>query len=774
MVPTSSSSNANPVTSTASNPSSLNSSSERVMFQGKAFTLVDESECWGFKVWDLILDLEGEKVNKFDQVVLNEFKSVLEVLESKGPTSGIEALVLRSGKDSNFIAGADIRLIQSAQNEAQAKALSLEGHALFTRWEDLPFPTIVAIEGSTMGGGCELALASTAIVMSNSKSTSIGLPEVLLGLLPGLGGCVRLPQRVGIANALDMILTGKTLNGNKAARIGLADACLNQESFQVTAHQWVQRNLKKLRSKAKNKSHVIGKGPKLGGMGGLMGSLLENNPLGRSVIFKKAKQGVLSKTKGHYPAPLKAIDTIQAIGSRVGVGWNAKKRQAAIEKEAQAFAELSQTDVSKNLIHLFFLTEEVKRSTGLPASSLARAKTINTAGVLGAGVMGGGIAQLFAAKAIPTRMKDISVEGLESGISTASGLFSKQKKRKKITQREFLQKLSQITPTLNYEGFQGLDLIVEAVVENMDLKKKVLAELESKISEDCIVATNTSSLSVSEMQKAFQKPQRFCGMHFFNPVHRMPLIEVIRGESSSDEAVSTVYAFSKKLGKTPIVVKDAPGFLVNRLLAPYLNESAYLLADGVPINEIDQALLDFGMPMGPVELIDEVGVDVGAKVVKVLHEAFGDRMPPAALIEKVVSTKRLGKKNLKGFYEYEKEGSRLKKTLSPQIYQLLEVKPEPKKLDAQAIVERCIYPMVNEAIRCLDEKIVEKPQDVDLGMIMGTGFAPFRGGLLRYADQVGLEPILYQLKTLAQKHGKRFEPSEGLVSRASSKTQFYS
>ncbi len=746
---------------------------QQLLHQGRAFTLTNESEKWGFNVWDLVLDLKDEKVNKLDQGVLDEFKELIPKLEELGKQSKIDALVIRSGKEKNFIAGADIRLIQSATTIEAAKNLATTGHGFFNRWEDFSFPSVVAIDGSTMGGGCELALASTCVLMSNSKNATIGLPEVLLGIIPGLGGCIRLPQRVGIANALDMILTGKTHKGEKAYKIGLADACLKKENFNVTVHQWVKKNLKKLKAKAANKSHVIGRGPKLGGMGGAIGNLLEGNSLGRSVIFKKAIEGVMKKTNGQYPAPLEAIDVIRSSGTRFGVRWNKEKRQRAIDREIEGFSKMSQTDVSKNLIGLYFATEEVKKSNGLENGNSANPVSINMAGVLGAGIMGGGIAQLFAAKDINTRMKDINVSGLETGVKTATKLFSKQLKRRRLNQREYIQKINHIAPVLDYEGFESLDFIVEAVVEDMGVKKKVLSDLENRISENCVVATNTSSLSVSEMQTAFKKPDRFCGMHFFNPVHRMPLIEVIRGDQSSDKAVATVYEFSKKLGKTPIVVKDAPGFLVNRLLAPYLNEAAYLLADGVPIPEIDKALVWFGMPMGPVELIDEVGVDVGAKVVKVLHEAFGDRMPPAAMIERVVSSKRLGKKNLKGFYEYERQGSHLKKNLNSEIYALLDVKPEPKKLSQDEIIHRSIFSMINEAVRCLDEKIVMNPRDVDLGMIMGTGFAPFRGGLLRYADSIGIGKIHEILKKLHEKHGSRFEPSPGLAERASSNRKFY-
>ncbi len=747
--------------------------SSSILHQGRAFRLTNESEKWGYQVWSLLFDLQGEKVNKLDAGVLEEFGQLLPKLEELGKAGQIDALVLHSGKNKNFIAGADIKLIQGAKTPKDAQELSSRGHQFFNRWEDLPYPTIVAIDGSALGGGCEWSLASTAIVMSNSSSAQIGLPEVLLGIIPGLGGCVRMPQRVGIATALDLILTGKSLKGDRAFKVSLADACVQKDNFMENVHFWIKAQLPKLRAKAKDKTVQLGKPPKLGGMGGLGGKLLEGMPMGRNLIFKKAKEGVMKKTFGHYPAPLEAIEVIQSIGTRVGVHWNKITRQRALDREAAGFGKVASTAVSKNLIGLFFITEELKKANGLESGHEVPQKDLHAAGVLGAGVMGGGIAQLFANKDITIRMKDIGLKGLQMGAETASKLFAKAVKKKKLTKREFFQKMNHIAPVLDYSGFKSLDLVVEAVVEDMAIKKKVLQELEGSIRKDCVIATNTSSLSVSEMQTALSTPERFCGMHFFNPVHRMPLIEVIRGAKSSDEAVSAVFEMSKRLGKMPIVVKDAPGFLVNRLLTPYMNESAFLLGDGAPIEEIDRAMVKFGMPMGPIELIDEVGVDVGAKVVKVLNAAFGDRMPPAPLIHKVVESKRLGKKTKQGFYDYEGTGERLKKKSFPGIYSLLGVSAKAGKISPQEMVDRCILPIINEAALCLDEKIVARAADVDLGMIMGTGFAPFRGGPLRYADSLGLDAVVARLKELETKYGRRFKPCEGLENRARQKATFY-
>ncbi len=720
----------------------------------------------GSKLWKLTFDLPGEKVNKLSRKVMAEVDTLLNQLEEMGKKREIDVLILFSGKPGNFIAGADIEMIQSMKSAREAEELSRSGQVMIDRWEDLPFPTVAAIDGAALGGGCEFALASTAIVMSNDPSAKIGLPEVLLGLCPGMGGCVRLPRKVGIATALDLILTGKTLSGDRAAKAGLADACLAKENFNESVLKWVKSNLSALES-----SERIAKEPKLGGMGGPVGSLLEKTPA-KAIIFKQARAGVMSKTRGHYPAPLEAIQVIQDTEGGYGDKLRGPQRDSAMKREAQAFGRLAATEVSRNLIQLFFMDEEVKKSKGLPEGVKVREVKIRQASVLGAGVMGGGIAQLFADKNLPVRMKDLNSKALALGIQAASKIFSKQVQKKKINRREFLQKLNLIAPIVDFSGFQTTDLVVEAIVENMDVKKKVFQELEGQISRDCVVASNTSSLSISEMQKVFQRPERFVGMHFFNPVHKMPLVEVIRGEKTADEAVSAVFQLSKKLGKKPIVVKDSPGFLVNRLLMPYLNEAVYLLSEGVPIPEIDQTFLDFGMPMGPMELIDEVGVDVGDKVSHILNEAFGDRMLPAPLNSKAVAAGRLGKKNGKGLYSY--EGPKKTKEIDPKIYEIIGVKPTSQCIAVEEMIERCILPMINEASRCLEEGIVSTAAEVDLGMIMGTGFPPFRGGLLRYADTLGPRAIVDRLRKYEARFGARFAPAPALLARAQNEQKFYS
>ncbi len=721
----------------------------------------------GSKIWKLVFDLPGEKVNKLGKKALEQFTALLPHLEILAKEGKIDALVMLSGKPTGFIAGADITMVQGVKDASEAEALSRAGQALLSRWEDLPFPTVMGVHGAALGGGLEFCLASTAIVASNDSSTKLGLPEVMLGFIPGTGGCLRMPSKVGLATALDMILTGKSLSGERAFRGGLVEACLPKENFEEAVLHWTKVNLDALRSGKR-----LAKEPKLGGMGGPIGSLMEKNSIGRKVIFKKARQGVLSKTRGKYPAPLEALDVMEAADAAYERVFKGAARDQVMAREAKGFGKVVATDVSKNLVRLFFMMEDIKKATGLPPGVKVQAQEIKGAAVLGAGVMGGGIAQLFADKGVVTRLKDLNSKALTLGVQAAGKIFMKSVHRKKITKRQFQQKMNLIAPVLDYTGFRGTNLVVEAIVENMEIKQNVLTELETQVSETCVIATNTSSLSVTKMASPLAHPERFVGMHFFNPVSRMPLIEVIRGEKTSDEAVTTTFQFCKKIGKTPIVVKDAPGFLVNRLLMPYLNEATYLVMEGVPIPELDEILLDFGMPMGPMELIDEVGVDVGEKVAHILHEGFGERMTPAPNNGKIVAAGRLGKKNGKGLYVYDKSGRN--KELDPKIYEILGVTPKSGTVSKQEILDRCILPMINEAARCLDEGVVATAAEVDLGMIMGTGFPPFRGGLLRYADSLGMQEILDRLKKLSNRFGARYDAAPGLLRRFELKQGFYS
>ncbi|MFN7683891.1 MAG: 3-hydroxyacyl-CoA dehydrogenase NAD-binding domain-containing protein [Oligoflexia bacterium] len=709
-------------------------------------------------IWSLVFDAPGEKVNTLGREVMEELRTLLPVLKERGQAGEIEALILKSGKQGQFIAGADIQMIAGVTQEDEARKLSQLGQDLFNEWEDLPFPTVAAVQGPALGGGCEWALASSAIVLSDDSFTRIGLPEVMLGILPGIGGCVRLPRKVGLAEALDLILTGKQLKPEKALKSGLVEAVLPASQFMPATVAWLRKNLEALRQ-----ARRLARAPRLGGMGGALGRMLDSTALGRALILRQARNGVLAKTRGKYPAPLEVLSVLSRTGAKYGPErLTGTRRKEALAIEAAAFGRLAVSPESKSLVHVFFLMEQVKKAR------LGDGRPVLSAAVLGAGVMGGGIAQLFADRGTPVRMKDLTEQALTTGVRQATQVWQKQVLKKRLAQREFQQRLNLISPVLDYSGFGSVDLVVEAVVEKMDVKRAVFRELEEVVADSCIIASNTSSLSVSQMQKGMRSPERFAGMHFFNPVSKMPLVEVIRGAESSSEAVATVYAYCRKVGKTPIVVKDAPGFLVNRLLAPYLNEATYLVADGAPIEELDRAILEFGMPMGPIELIDEIGIDVGEKVSNILFEAFGPRMKGCDLSAAMVASGRLGKKNGKGFYLYE---NGRKSGLDPEVESLLgstlRIRPKKRSFSGQEMIERCIFPMINEASRALNEAVVESAGEVDLGMIMGTGFPPFRGGLLRYADQLGIGRVSERLAHFSKTMGTRFEPSEVLLDMAS-------
>jgi 3-hydroxyacyl-CoA dehydrogenase / enoyl-CoA hydratase / 3-hydroxybutyryl-CoA epimerase len=684
----------------------------------------------------LTFDSPERKVNVFTRAALQELEKVIQDLAGR---QDIGVLVLLSGKEGSFVAGADIEEIARVTDPTEAEAGSRVGHRLFSAWESLPFPTVAAIRGVCLGGGTEMALASTWRVASDSASTRMGLPEVRLGILPGWGGSTRLPRLIGIAEALDLILTGKTVAGRKALKLGLIDALVPDARFLDVVRDFAQERAGRPR---KHESSLDFKEV-----------LLEKNPVGRKVLFDQARKKTLEETRGHYPAPLRAIEVV-----RVGIEDGPR---AGFDAEARALADLATSRISKNLVHVFRLTEEAKRETGLPGG---KAKEIRAAAVLGAGTMGGGIAQLIANEMdVPVRMKDLNHEALAAGMAHASGLFDRLVKRYRLTAPEARRKMALLHPTLDYSGFGRTDIVVEAVVERMDVKQQVFADTAAQVPEDCVLATNTSSLSIAEIGAKTPHPERVVGMHFFNPVHKMPLVEVIAADGSAPWAVNTVFDFTRKLGKTPVLVKDTRGFLVNRLLTFYSAEAMWLLDEGYRIEDLDRAMKDWGMPVGPIELTDEVGIDVANKVGHILLEAFGERLSMPAWLDRLPENKRLGTKNQSGFYRYE---GRERKEADPTVYTLLGLQPRVSDPDPGLIADRMVLPMVNEAARCLEEQVVRTAGELDLALIFGTGFPPFRGGLCRWADQEGLSRIIATLERLATSVADRFQPSAALRATA--------
>jgi len=696
----------------------------------------------------LTFDLPGEKVNKFSTPVIQEFETILDGLNER---DDLKCLLIMSGKKRIFIAGADINEIVNVSDPELGYEVSKKGHEVFGKISSLSYPTIAVINGACMGGGTEMSLACTYRLASDSPNTKIALPEVNIGIFPGWGGSQRLPRLIGLQRSLDIILSGRNLDGRRAYRYGVVDKMIPKELVKDTALKFARDAIKGIDVLTKSRSRRKQKG--------IFTFLLEKNPLGRALLFNQAKKSVLKKTKGHYPAPIEALKAIKK-------GYK-KSLVRGLDIEARIFGNIIGSKISKNLIKIFFWTEAVKRENGTSNPKVPVLPVTKAAG-LGAGVMGGGIAQLFASRGIPVRVKDINYDAVSKAYQQAAAILKGKLKRRRITKLDYQHILGRITSTINYSGFMSVDFIVEAIIEDLELKKSVFSELENHISENTIVVSNTSSLRIDDMAGAFKHPQRFAGMHFFNPVHRMPLVEIIRGKNTSDETIATTFQLAKKLGKTPIVVGDGPGFLVNRLLMPYMVEAVSLLEEGHSIEKIDQTMEDFGMPMGPIELFDEVGIDVAHKVSHILAETMGDRMAESDLIENLVTDKRLGKKNGKGFYRYAGK----KKISDPSVTTYITYK-EKTDLSTDEIIARMIYPMVNEATRCLEEKIALRPQDVDLGMIFGTGFAPFRGGLLTFADAESIPKVFDKLSLYSERYGKRFKPSSALEQINKSGKSFY-
>lgn len=702
-------------------------------------------------VANLRFDLPNEKVNKLSKPVLEELESALNVIDGN---KAIRVLLITSDKKDIFIAGADINEIKDITTEEDARIKVKKGQDILNKIANLKIPTIAVINGACMGGGTELALACDYRVVVAGEKTNLGLPEVNLGIIPGFGGTQRLPALVGLPNSLKIILSGKPVDYKKAFKIGLADLIIREEFLEKSLSEFVKEILKKNNKYLKKQKSLKRKR-----------YLLEVILFGKTFIYRFAKKDLLNKTKGFYVAPFYALEVVRRT---YGTSYISR----GLKIELDAFCELVVSDISKNLIELFFISEEIKKDDGIGADASPR--EINEAAVLGAGIMGGGIAWALANSNINVRMKDVAMDSIALGYQQVLKIFKQLKKIRKVTQNEINLKIARVSSSLDYSGFKNMDLVIEAAPENIVLKKNVLAELEHKINDDTIIASNTSSLSIDDMAHVLKEPERFVGMHFFNPVNRMPLVEVIRGQKTSDEAVASVVALAKKLKKTPIVVKDVSGFLVNRILLPFMNEAAYLLQDGADLKKIDEVIERFGMPMGPFSLADVVGIDIGVKVANSLYDSYGDRMKVAYVLDEILKKcpESLGKKSNKGFYVYPK------KEVNREIIKVLhEVRHEHHihtiHISNNAIVDRCILTMVNEAAKCLEEGVVKNARYLDMAMIMGTGFPAFRGGILRYADARGIKEIVEKLEDLNKKFGERFEVSELLINMASEGKKFY-
>jgi len=700
----------------------------------------------------ITIDLPGESQNTLKAEFVTEANALLDHLEHNPSVQGV---VFISGKPGSFIAGADINMLKACQTAAAATELSKAGQRFFDRLENFKTPVVAAIDGACLGGGLELALACHGRVCSDHPKTALGLPEVMLGVLPGSGGTQRLPRLIGIPAALDLMLTGKHLNACKAQRLGLVDDVAPATILLQTAIDLVK--------KLQNRRTAIRKTSSLFSIKGLTKLMLEDNPLGRRVLFQKAREQVLSKTRGNYPAPLRIIDCVE-----IGAGQGFKR---GLEAEALGFGELAVTPQARQLMNLYFATTAMKKDTGV-ADPGVQPRPIHRIGVLGAGLMGAGIAYVTTNKArLPVRLKDKEAAGLNRGLAYIDRLIQKRLQRRSLTAFDAGQERRRVTPTLDFSGFQNVDLVIEAVFEDLPLKHQMLADVEAHCPATTIFATNTSSIPIAKIAEAAQRPENVIGMHYFSPVEKMPLLEIIATPQTAPAVIAATVELGRQQGKTVIVVQDGAGFYVNRILAPYLNEAGYLLNEGVAVDAIDQALVQFGFPVGPFTLLDEVGIDVGSKVGPILYAAFGERMKPAGVADKLLADGRYGRKSKKGFYRYEgvKKGE---KPVDKSVYGVLDVSGD-KTLDASEIVERCVLLMLNEAARCWDESIIRSPRDGDIGAVFGIGFPPFLGGPFRYADSFGIAALVEKLEQYRQRLGERFAPAAILLRMAKGKQTFH-
>ena len=669
----------------------------------------------------LTFDLQNEKINKLSFEILKEFKEILNTIEND---SSIKALVIDSAKKNIFIAGADIKEIEKLKDEKEVYEALMEVHEIFNKLENLTIPTIAYINGACMGGGLELALACKYRVLSTNEKTKLAFPEIKLGIFPGFAGTIRAPKLIGLVNALDLILTGKTIDAKKAYKIGLADMIFDDAQKEFMLEGFIKKAIYGILKKRVG-FHILNYAPL------------------NEIIFNKALKGLEAKVNKDFKAPYKALEVIKATIN--------KELEDAIKIEAKEFSKLAVSKESKNMIKLFFLFEKLNKNYTKTSNPISNAI------VLGNGVMGKGIIWLFSKYLDDVRIKIRDISQANEIIKDVSKIYDYLVKTRKMTKNQAEFKLNKISYTQDFIGFKNFDFIIEAIVEDENIKKQTYKEIENVANENTIIATNTSSISIEKLSSEVKNKENFLGVHFFNPVNLMPLVEVIPNSNTSKETINKVFELLISCGKTPILVGDCVGFIVNRILLPYMNEAAFILEQGSKIERIDNVIKDFGMPMGPFTLADTVGVDIGYKVATILNESYGSRMPIASIIEKMYNAKLLGEKTKAGFYEYAGRDT------YPNSHVTSMLENNNKIIEDDEIVQRCIYIMINEASRCLEENIVTDASIIDFAMISGTGFPAYKGGLLSYANEIGLKNILESLRKFEKEFGSRFTPSNLLV-----------
>ena len=696
----------------------------------------------------LVLDAPGRSVNTLAGPMVDWLEVQIAWLEeerARGGASAVRGVVLLSGKPEVFVAGADLEEIReiSARPDARERVLEIvaRGHALTRRLAGLGCPVVAAIHGACLGGGLELALACDLRVATEAPSTRLGLPEVQLGLIPGLGGTQRLPRLIGVPDALDLILTGKRLDARRARKMGLVDATCQLEDLRQAALDLLERGRPRREKKP---------------LAARAADLAARLPLAKRLVYDQAREGVEEKTGGHYPAPRVAIEIVRE-GMELPLG-------RALDLEAGAFAELVTSSVSKSLVGIYFAKNAVEKQA---AELAADALSVGAVGVLGAGLMGAGIAQVLAAKGFAVAMKDRDADSLARGTRAAAEVFAERLRRRRMTEAEMKTAMARIRPTTSYDGFRRVDLVIEAVFEDLEVKQTVLREVEARASEPLVFASNTSTIPIGRIAEASRRPERVVGMHFFSPVPKMPLLEVIRHPGTDREALATAVAVGRRMGKTVIVVEDGPGFFTSRVLAPFLNEAARILDQGARIDEIDRALSGWGFPVGPLALLDEVGLDIARHAAEGIRPELGARVVPPPVFQKMIDDGRLGRKSGRGFYDY----SYPEKHPDLAVYELLDWRPAP--VPAGEIVERCWMQMANETARAIADGVIEDPDAVDVGVVFGLGFPPFRGGILREIDRLGAAHLVERLETYAARYGERFQPAPLLVEMAAAGETFH-
>lgn len=719
--------------------------------EGQYLSLELESEGVA-TVW---FDTPGKKVNLLSPAMLSAIETVMDEISAN---PAIKAVIFASRKEDNFIAGADLASMVSGHFDLdKAVAFGNRGREVFQRLAELEVATIACIHGSCLGGGLELALACDYRVASNHPKTKLGLPEVQLGILPAWGGVSRLPRMLPLPAALDLMLTGKQVPAKKARSLGLIHLAPPQEVLLQTAHKLAKDVL------AGEIAYLTAKQPK----SSLLDKALSNLAVGQNLVFKQARKGVLDKSKGFYPAPLKILETVQN-------SLNLPLYEA-FKQEGQAFKYLLERSETANLMNLFFVNQDLNKVPELEGKNV-KARKVKMMGVLGAGYMGAGIAQVSNAKDIDIRLKDMNYPALLAGIKAIQKGYGSLVKRRRLTAKQVADKMRRVTPTIDYSGFKHTDLVIEAVVEKMEVKKAVFSELEQYIGPNTLLATNTSALSINEMAAATARPDRFIGLHFFGPVQKMPLVEVILGEKTSNETLATALQYVRSIGKTPVVIrKDTPGFVVNRILAIYGNEAGLLLEEGGDMTTIDRLMTDFGMPMGIFEVIDLAGVDVAWHTAQSVRPLFESRpgFTMSKVMERLYSDQRLGQKNGKGFYIHAGKEAVPDHRYIQQVVNELKPESERRQLTGEEIRDRLVLSILNESALCLQEGLVARPGEIDMAMLMGTGFPPFRGGPLRLIDQQGIQFIVNQLEYYAETRGERFAPCSLLKEMAQSGKKFY-